>query len=72
MESQVAEGATASISIKKAPAFRFIHLAQILTAYYFAYFLIILPYLGLRETPKDEPDAIHKSVLGSAAAVPAE
>jgi ubiquinol-cytochrome c reductase cytochrome b subunit len=69
---KLAEGATASISIKKAPAFRFIHLAQILTAYYFAYFLIILPYLGLRETPKDEPDAIHKSVLGSAAAVPAE
>lgn len=62
---QQAAGATASMSIKKAPAFRFVHLAQILTAYYFLYFLVILPLLGLREKPKGEPDSIHKSVLGS-------
>ncbi|MEL6781649.1 MAG: cytochrome b/b6, partial [Pseudomonadota bacterium] len=65
----------ASIAVQKAPAFRFIHLGQILTIYYFAYFLIILPMLGLRETPKDEPESIHKAVLsnkGAPALAPAE
>ncbi|MEM8616654.1 MAG: cytochrome b N-terminal domain-containing protein [Pseudomonadota bacterium] len=79
---QVTAGGTAAMAIQKAPAFRFIHLGQILTAYYFAYFLLILPILGLRERPKDEPESIHKSVLGQStrsdapaavpAAVPAE
>ena len=72
---QAAQGAIVSISVAKAAAFRFIHLAQILTVYYFAYFLVILPLLGLREQPKGEPDSIHKAVLGQqdgAAAVPAE
>ncbi len=58
------DGANASIGVKKAPAFTFLHLGQILTVYYFAYFLVILPILGLRETPKEEPESIHKSVLG--------
>ncbi len=72
---QAAQGAVVSISVAKAAAFRFIHLAQILTVYYFAYFLVILPLLGLREQPKGEPEAIHKAVLGhqdGASAVPAE
>ena len=66
-EAQLAkpESAHASISIKQAPAFRFIHLTQILTLYYFAYFIIILPLLGLIERPKGEPASIHKSVLGN-------
>lgn len=71
----LAESAGASLSVKKASAFRFIHLAQILTVYYFAYFLVILPLLGLSERPKNEPESIHKSVLGghgSAEAAPAE
>ncbi len=69
------ESASPSVAIDKAPAVRFIHLAQLLTLYYFAYFLIILPYLGLRERPNAEPDSIHKSVLGgqgAPAAAPAE
>jgi len=41
------------------------HLAQMLTAYYFLFFLIILPLLGLRETPSKEPESI------SAAGAPA-
>jgi len=67
----------ASMGVQVAPAFTFLHLGQLLTLYYFAYFLVILPVLGLRETPKDEPESIHKSVLGrhhdtpAGAAVPA-
>ncbi len=72
-DEQVAAGASATMSIKKAPAFRFIHLTQILTAYYFAYFILILPALGLREKGKGEPESIHKSVLASNGhAAPAE
>ncbi|MEM9739758.1 MAG: cytochrome b N-terminal domain-containing protein [Pseudomonadota bacterium] len=61
----LSEAASASIGVEKGAAIRFIHLAKLLTVYYFAYFLLILPYLGLRERPKNEPDSIHKSVLGS-------
>ncbi|MEO0982625.1 MAG: cytochrome b N-terminal domain-containing protein [Pseudomonadota bacterium] len=65
---------SAVVTIDKAPAIRFIHLGQLLTLYYFAYFLVILPLLGLRERPKDEPESIHKSVLSpsDASAAPAE
>jgi len=41
----------------------FYRLSQISTIYYFAYFLIILPVLGLVEKPKARPDSITKSVL---------
>lgn len=37
--------------------------ARIFTAYYFAYFLIILPLLGLFETTKPLPKSISESVL---------
>ncbi len=72
-EQKIAEGATGvTLGTQTAKTFTFLHLAQILTGFYFAYFLIILPLLGLRETPKDEPESIHKAVLagkrGSAAA----
>jgi ubiquinol-cytochrome c reductase cytochrome b subunit len=40
--------------------------AQALTAYYFLFFLIILPLLGLRETPGRVPDTIAKSIRGAA------
>ncbi|MEM1285981.1 MAG: cytochrome b/b6 [Pseudomonadota bacterium] len=36
---------------------------QLGTAYYFAYFLIILPLLGLFETPKPLPNSITEAVL---------
>jgi ubiquinol-cytochrome c reductase cytochrome b subunit len=48
--------------------------SRIFTAYYFAFFLIIMPLLGLFETPKPLPASIADSVLprgGSAAAVAA-
>ena len=37
--------------------------ARILTAYYFAHFLVILPLLGLFETPKEVPASINDAVL---------
>src|SRR5262249_28644786 len=42
-------------------------LAQILTAYYFLFFLVVLPALGLGETPRRVPESISKSVLQGAA-----
>jgi ubiquinol-cytochrome c reductase cytochrome b/c1 subunit len=39
--------------------------ARILTIYYFAYFLIILPLLGLFETTRPLPNSISESVLRS-------
>ena len=54
----------------------FYRLSQISTIYYFAYFLIILPVLGLVEKPIKRPDSITKAVLGDgkrgAALAPAE
>ena len=43
-------------------------MAQLATAYYFAFFLIILPLLGLFETPKRMPNSITEAVLGKNAA----
>ena len=37
--------------------------ARILTAYYFAHFIVILPLLGLFETPKEVPASINDAVL---------
>jgi len=42
--------------------------ARILTTYYFAHFLIILPLLGFFEKTKPLPNSIEESVLGTAAA----
>jgi ubiquinol-cytochrome c reductase cytochrome b/c1 subunit len=42
----------------------YVFAARILTAYYFAHFLIVLPLLGLFETPTPMPNSIAESVLG--------
>lgn len=50
-------------------------LAQVGTAYYFGFFLIIMPILGLIETPKRLPNSITEAVLskrGSGAGKPDE
>ena len=44
----------------------YVILARITTAYYFAYFLVILPLLGLFETPKPLPASITEAVLKKA------
>lgn len=41
---------------------RWLIIAQLLTLCYFAFFIIVLPLLGLVEKPKDEPDSIADSV----------
>jgi hypothetical protein len=46
------------------PTFTVTNFSQILTAYYFLFFLILLPVLGLRETPGRVPDTIAKPVIG--------
>ena len=38
--------------------------AQIFTAYYFAFFLLIMPIVGVSETPKPMPRSITEAVLG--------
>ena len=40
---------------------------RILTAYYFIHFLVILPVLGIFETPRPLPASIAESVLGGSA-----
>ena len=40
--------------------------SRLLTAYYFAHFLIVIPLLGLFETPKPLPSSIAETVLGKA------
>jgi quinol-cytochrome oxidoreductase complex cytochrome b subunit len=40
-------------------------LGRIGTLYYFAHFLLVMPLVGLFETPKPLPDSIAKSVLST-------
>ena len=47
-------------------------IARLGTAYYFGFFLLIIPIVGLIETPKKLPASIAQSVLGDKAAAPAE
>src|SRR5579862_1661400 len=42
--------------------------ARIGTLYYFAFFWVIMPVIGLIETPRPRPDSIAASVLGNAQA----
>ena len=48
----------------------FVWLSRLLTTYYFAYFLVITPLLGLTETPLPVPDSISTPVLSGSAALP--
>src|SRR5690606_23729599 len=41
----------------------YVFMAQIGTLYYFAFFLVIMPILGLVETPKRLPNSITEAVL---------
>jgi quinol-cytochrome oxidoreductase complex cytochrome b subunit len=48
----------------------FVWLSRLLTAYYFVYFLVITPLLGLTETPLAVPDSISTPVLTGGGALP--
>ncbi|MEL7018845.1 MAG: cytochrome b N-terminal domain-containing protein, partial [Pseudomonadota bacterium] len=49
----------------------YVFLSQISTLYYFAFFLVILPVLGVMETPSPMPKSIADSVLKKAKSVAA-
>ena len=46
--------------------------ARLGTLYYFGFFWVLMPIIGLIETPKKLPASIAQSVLGDTAAAPAE
>ena len=48
----------------KPPEGGYVIASRIATFYYFAHFLIILPLLGLFETPRKIPGSIAEAVLG--------
>jgi ubiquinol-cytochrome c reductase cytochrome b subunit len=48
----------------------FVWLSRLLTTYYFVYFLVITPLLGLTETPLAVPESISTPVLSAGAALP--
>jgi len=48
----------------KAPEGYFLIASQLFTAYYFIFFIIIMPVIGLIETPKELPDSITEAVEG--------
>jgi len=54
---------------RRSPArFTVTNFSLLLTIYYFAFFIVILPILGLRERPERVPDTIAKPVLAEAGA----
>ena len=46
-------------------------LGRVLTLYYFAHFLVVLPLLGLLETPTPRPASIAQAILHDTAGAPA-
>jgi len=46
--------------------------ARLATLYYFLFFWVLMPIIGLIETPKKLPASIAQSVLGDTAAAAAE
>jgi ubiquinol-cytochrome c reductase cytochrome b subunit len=67
-QNEVNKLGAAAKTVKHIPPYRFVvtNLSQVMTAYYFLFFLVILPLLGLRERPNQVPETIAKSVLGGA------
>jgi hypothetical protein len=50
----------------------FVWLSRVASLYYFAFFLVILPLLGLTEKTLPVPDSIASPALSHPATVPAE
>ncbi|MBC6982256.1 cytochrome b/b6 [Caulobacter sp. 17J80-11] len=48
----------------------YLWLSRLLTLYYFSFFLIIMPWVGLRETPLPVPESISSPVLSGHGSVP--
>ena len=60
--SQTVDAAVAGVPL--------VWVARISTLYYFVFFWLIMPIIGLIETPKKLPASIAQSVLGDSAAAP--
>ena len=54
----------------QAPDGWYLFFGRAFTIYYFAFFLLIMPIVGLIERPKKLPGSITQSVLGSQASKP--
>ena len=61
----------ASFQLLDSPLNSFTWLSRIGALYYFAYFWVITPWLGLTETPLPAPESISSPVLSHPAAAPA-
>ena len=50
----------------KPPEGAYVYWARIFTAYYFIHFLVVMPIVGVMETPRAMPRSISEAVLGKA------
>jgi len=64
-------GAASGLILFDADINSFVWLSRVATLYFFAYFWIILPVLGLTETPLPQPEGISEPVLSHPATTPA-
>jgi quinol-cytochrome oxidoreductase complex cytochrome b subunit len=55
-----------TVSIMGSDLNSWVWLSRFATLYYFAYFLVVMPVLGLTEKPKPVPETISSPVLGDA------
>src|SRR5262249_34458554 len=55
----------------KPPEGAYVYVSRLLTAWYFIHFIVVLPLLGLFETPKPVPSSISEAVLKKSKAVAA-
>ena len=69
-DDQVLSGLT-TFSVMGSDLNSFVWLSRIAALYYFAYFLVVLPLLGLTETPLPVPESISTPVLSHPASTPA-
>ena len=63
-DDQVIPGLTTGIAPLGSDLNSWVWLSRISTAYYFAYFLLVMPLLGLFEKPLPTPETISSPVLG--------
>ena len=47
-----------------------VYWARFFTAYYFLHFLVVMPIVGVLETPRPMPRSISEAVLGGAGGTP--
>ncbi|ODT88772.1 cytochrome b N-terminal domain-containing protein [Phenylobacterium sp. SCN 70-31] len=64
-------GSPSGLKLLDADINSFVWLSRVATVYYFAYFLVILPILGLTEKPLPVPESISEPVLSHPATTPA-